>query len=155
MIAGNGYLNGGLESSADEKEITTRKILLEIENHINNLFKKHLQNTPQSIFVLDWSLDIIYMNPAFQRLTGFRKEDMASRQVKFSVHPNDRDKIESSTLMAIVGKTTQRQCRVRVSNGSFHSLTLRFSPLRLDERCLVLCIEPGCSPEDMERPDRE
>ena len=155
MIAEKEYLKKGVKSKDEEEDISTRKILLEIENHINNLFRKHLQKTPKSIFVLDWSLDIIYMNPAFQRLAGFRKDDPALRQVKLSVHPEDLDEVENSTLMAIMGNTTQCQCRLQVPDGSFRALTLRFSPLSLDKRCLVLCIESGCSPKDTRHPDGE
>jgi len=147
MMATNGHSRGGINTSGEDKDITTRKILLEIEKSINGLLKKHLKNTPQSVFVLDWSLEILYMNPAFERLTGFRKEDTATGNAILNIHPDDREKIEMSMIMAIVGTTTQCQCRIRGSEGPFHTLTLRVSPLRLDERCLVLCLDNGSAPE--------
>ena len=132
-----------MNTDKEEKDLTTEKILLEIERNIHGLFKKYLQSTPLSVFVLDWSLKIIYMNPAFERLTGFQKEDMATGRAKFCVHPKDREETESSLTMAIVGRTAKCRCRIRGTDRSFHALALSFSPLQCDERCLVLCVEFG------------
>jgi PAS domain S-box-containing protein len=116
---------------------------LKIEDNINEFFKNSMQSTPLSVFVLDWTRRIIYMNPAFEQLTGFRKGDTAMRRVSFSVHPDDREEAESSVMMAIVGRTTQCRCRIRGSKGSFHPLALTLSPLRHDERSLVLAVDNG------------
>ncbi len=110
---------------------------------IDDSIRELIRSTPSCLFVLDWKLRIIYMNPAFQRLTGYRKAEAAQGQVVFSVHPDDREEAESSVIMALVGRTARCRCRVRGSDGCFHALELSFSPLPGADICRVLCVDAG------------
>jgi len=125
------------------KEKTQKKAQAESRSDRPGYFDHLLENTPLCVFVLDWKLRIIYMNPVFQRLAGYRKADAASGQVIFSVHPDDQDEAESSIIMALVGRRTRCQCRVRGANGAFHPLKLEVSPMPGEDSCRVLCVDSG------------
>lgn len=109
-------------------------------------FTRSLDYSVRSAFVVDWSLKIIYMNQAFEHLTGFHGKDLDLRRVRFKVHPDDQEETESCVIMAIVGRTTVSRCRVRGPKGAYHPMALRFCPLRLGDRMLVLCVDTGRLP---------
>ena len=141
-------INGGIETSGGVKDLTKQKVRIESESMCTEAFKNSIECLPFSVFVVDMKLRIIYLNPAFERLTGFRKEDAASGKAFFEAHPDDREEAESSVIMALVGRTSRCHCRLRGLNGSFHAFELDFSPLTGNDSCLVLCVDTRSDAEN-------
>lgn len=149
-------LEGGLCTLGIGKDLASKNGNAGRQTRCNDFFGELIPGTPLCVFVLDWKLRIVHMNPAFERLTGFRKGDVALGRVTLRVHPEDREQTESSIIMALVGRSTRCHCRVRGPDGSFHALDLSFSPLPWEDKCLVLCADAGREPGKGERPaDRE
>lgn len=138
-------MEGGSDTIGMGKDITMDKAPGKRQSNCNDFFGELIPDTPFCVFVLDWKLRIVHMNPTFERLTGFRKGDVALGRVPLSVHPDDRVETESSITMALAGRATRCRCRIRGSNGSFHALDLDFSPLPWEDKCLVLCADTGCA----------
>jgi len=139
---------GGIETSGSVKDLAKQKGRVEGESKCTEAFRNSIECLPFSVFVVDMKLRIVYMNPAFERLTGFRKEDAASGKVFFEAHPDDQEQAESSVIMALVGRTTRCQCRLRGLNGSFHAFEVDFSPLTGNDSCLVLCVDTRSDDEN-------
>ncbi len=70
------------------------------------------------------------VNPAFERILGYRKEDLVGRPFLDFVHPDDREKTETEAATLSDGKSTvQFQNRYFDSEGELHWLEWTSVPL--------------------------
>jgi len=106
-----------------------------------------LRRAPYPIFIMDWKLRVLFINLEFEHMTGFRKDDVIRNRLYFRVHPVDKAEAESAVVMALLGRTAQCRCRLRVLNGSHRSLELVFSPLTWEGRRLVICTDARLDPK--------
>ncbi|RYF12367.1 MAG: PAS domain-containing sensor histidine kinase, partial [Deltaproteobacteria bacterium] len=73
--------------------------------------------------ICDHRGEILSINPAFERVLGYRKEDLLGRSCLEFVHHEDIEKTKKTIQSAVVGPSTgQVENRWRHRDGSYHSI---------------------------------
>lgn len=87
------------------------------------------------IFEIGLNGDILFLNEAWTRITGFPVEDFIGRNIFGQIHLHDQDEQRKNVSQLVKG---QRQAyrsmtRLRTADGAFRSVEMAISMLRIDE----------------------
>ncbi len=72
----------------------------------------------------------LYVSPSFHRATGFTPEDLAARDFRTRIHPEDRPAIETARAANLRGEPTRCEYRGLRKDGSCLWLEIQATPLR-------------------------
>lgn len=94
------------------------------------LFYEIVQQSPLAISITDENADILYVNPAFETLTGYQKENVLGENESLLSHKQTPVKLYKSLWAAIKNKQTWNGNLVnRRENGDAYLAELHISPV--------------------------
>jgi PAS domain S-box-containing protein len=87
------------------------------------------------IFEIGLSGDILFLNDAWTRITGFPIDQTVGRNIFDLIHPQDQEEQRRNVSMLVKGQSQSYRSitRVRTSDGLFRSVEMAISMLRIDE----------------------
>lgn len=103
------------------KDITGRKRAEELAEQSEKRFRALIENSVDSITLLDASGTILYTSPSVTRTLGYAAEELIGHAAAELVHPDELEKLRTifSTIMQEAGKSTHAQFQVRHKDGTF------------------------------------
>ncbi|MGQ9583465.1 MAG: PAS domain S-box protein [Thermoplasmatota archaeon] len=105
-----------------------------------DFFEALVEAMPSGVFLMDLSRRCVLSNASFERMTGFRREEVAAGRVRIQVHPDFFESTEAAFLEAIRRGRAVCRSRLRVAGGSWAELDLFLSSLVWRERKFVLAL---------------
>ncbi len=101
---------------------TTAKTVEDNEKRLNAM----LSNLPDVVSLLDESGKIKYLSPNFERLFGWKQEDLLGRTAFELVHDDDRERVKAEYFnhQKTPDSTTITNCRLKCADGSFRLVEL-------------------------------
>jgi PAS domain S-box-containing protein len=135
---GSPYFNkdgsfGGFAGSLTD--ITERKLAEEKLGSQNVLINTLTNNTLQALFMMDENSYCTYMNPAAEKMTGYKLSDLTEKQLHYYIHhtyPDGRHfPIEESPIDTALPRKTQTEGEVTFirKNGEFFPVAFIASPI--------------------------
>ncbi|MDX8340795.1 PAS domain S-box protein [Draconibacterium sp. IB214405] len=107
-------------------DITERK-MLEIANE---MFSKAIEASPVSIFITDYQGRIEYVNPFFEKLTGYKSIEVVGKNPRFLSSGNHSDEFYEVLWQTIkAGKIWYGEIRNRKKNGELYWEQAVISPI--------------------------
>jgi PAS domain S-box-containing protein len=123
------------KSSALNTEVTERA-------RLNNVFRKAerenkavIDSISDIIFEVTGEGEIVFLNKAWEKITGFTVEQSLQRKLFDMLHPQDQEEQRRNFEQMVKGQKSAYRVltRIRTANGTFRSVELAVSMLRLDE----------------------
>lgn len=166
MYVRNNQEKSNMVTSANE---TLEQRNLELNQEINErerlnqtLRKSERENTAilnavsDVIFEISLNGDILFLNEAWNRITGFPVEQMIGHNIFNLLHLHDQEEQRKNVSQLVKG---QRQAyraitRVRTSEGLFRSVEMAISMLRLDENKSLRIVGSFTDIDGRERAER-
>lgn len=105
-----------------------------------DFFEALVEAMPSGVFLMDLSRRCVLSNAPFERMTGFRREEVAAGRVRIQVHPDFFERTEAAFLEAIRRGRAVCRSRLRVAGGGWAELDLFLSSLVWRERKFVLAL---------------
>ncbi|MEZ5400013.1 MAG: PAS domain S-box protein [Bryobacteraceae bacterium] len=114
------------------REVADRQ---QVEANLRETTTRHrdlVQSVRDVMFSVGRSGRIESLNPAFEKLTGFRSSEWVARRVLQLVHPEDRRTLALQFRSALAGGATAPiEARVRTKRGKWVTLELTMAPRRV------------------------
>jgi len=104
-----------------------RKQLIEREE----LFRLITENAADMIAVVDTKGERVYNSPSYEKILGYRPEDLSGTTAVEQVHPEDRDRVLKAAADARrTGVGSSLEYRMRHKDGSWRTLESRASTIK-------------------------
>ena len=98
------------------------------------IFQLITENAADMIAVIDQNGNRLYNSPAYQKILGYRPEELEGTSSVEQIHPDDRARVqEVSSKARITGRGEQVEYRIRHKDGSWRVLESTASPIRSSE----------------------
>ncbi|HEX2835119.1 MAG TPA: PAS domain S-box protein [Thermoanaerobaculia bacterium] len=88
---------------------------VEAESRYSLLF----DSAEEIIFVIGFDATILALNPAFERMSGWRRDQWIGRSLFGILHPDDRARARTNVALASAGRSAPREVRVLRADGSY------------------------------------
>lgn len=100
-------------------KITSKQETTNVKLSTNAFAKAILEASPVCMFFCNDSGQCLYVNPAYERLTGFELDMFLGRRWEEVIHPDDRARVVTEWKLACaVGTSYENQCRLVCKDGS-------------------------------------
>jgi PAS domain S-box-containing protein len=114
-------------------DISKRKKIEEALQKSEERFRMIFELAPDVIYSLDINGKFQELNPAFEKVTGFKRRDWIGRSYLDLTHPDDRDFAKKNFEDGIAGHTSDPyELRLSTSNGNFIVAEFRSRPRIVD-----------------------
>ncbi len=106
------------------RDVTERRHMEEELRKREEHFKALIENSLESIAIIDREGAIQYLGPSFERLMGYRLEEYLGKSPFDHVHTDDRARVAAifAQLIQKSGATVQEEVRVLHKNGSLRTV---------------------------------
>jgi PAS domain S-box-containing protein len=96
----------------------------EVNDKHQEMFQALVENSMDGIVILGAKLEVLYQNPAVERVLGYRPGELVGEGVFGMIHPEDMRKTAHrlSALAQIPGDSDRTQLRVRHKDGAWHAI---------------------------------
>ena len=95
------------------------------------IFQLITENAADMIAVIDRSGQRLYNSPAYQKILGYGREELAATSSMDQIHPEDRERVREASLKASsTGRGEQLEYRIRHKDGSWRFLESTASAIR-------------------------
>ena len=112
------------------RDITERKRVEEALRESQEFSSNLLENSPNPIFVVNPDTSIKYVNPAFEKLTGFTLAEIIGRKAPYPWWPEEeRNGIAAAFRDAMVGGGNRDECIMRKKNGERFWVEINSAPI--------------------------
>lgn len=102
------------------------------------IFQLITENAADMIAVIDQNGNRLYNSPAYQKILGYRPEELEGTSSVEQIHPDDRARVqEVSSKARITGRGEQVEYRIRHKDGSWRFLESTASPIRSSQGEIV------------------
>ena len=103
------------------EEMAARDVAEELRRQGEVYFRSLIENSIDLVTVLDRTGNIVFANPAIEKLLGFRRDELIGKNVFAYVHPDDRSAAQEvlGRLIAVPGSIASIEIRVQHKDGSW------------------------------------
>ncbi len=127
-------LKGAKVAQVFIRDVTERKQFLE---HLEK-FKRAIENTDEMLMITDVNGHIEYVNPAFEKITGYKLEEVKGKKpniLKSGVHPDEFYKDLWGTILS--GKSWQGLIVNRKKDGKQYTEEMIISPIKNEKNEII------------------
>ncbi len=123
------------KSSELNTEVTERARLNNVYRKAERENKAVIDSISDIIFEVTGEGEIVFLNKAWEKITGFTVEQSLQRKLFDMLHPQDQEEQRRNFEQMVKGQKSAYRVltRIRTANGTFRSVELAVSMLRLDE----------------------
>ena len=110
-----------LANSRLQEEMAARDIAEGLRRQGEVYFRSLIENSIDLVTVLDSTGNILFENPAVEKLLGYRREELIGMNIFAYLHPDDRPAAQDAlgNLMAVPGSVASFEIRVQHKNGTW------------------------------------
>jgi two-component system cell cycle sensor histidine kinase/response regulator CckA len=95
-----------------------------------------IESLPDAVVLYDPQGKVLYVNPAFEELYGWTREECLGRRIDF-VPPEEEEKTQECIKRTLAGETVEFEARRLTKHGELKNLLIKTAPFRQSDNALL------------------